>query len=101
MDLRNTNSLIMSEQFQYIVITSGSHTSTELDEFDDKAINWKHYARWNKDSTKYILKCSLVTPPCFKSHTRYTRSELVSNILSANEWQASGSDIPNLREDLT
>ena len=91
MDLRTTNSLIMSEQFQYIIITSGSYTANELNEFDNKAINWRQYARWNKQETKYILKCSLITPPCFKSHTRYTKSELQNSILNTNEWQTSGS----------
>ena len=89
MDLRSTNSLIMSEQFQYIIITSGSHTANQLDEFDAHAINYKYYARWNKDNTKYILKCALSTPSCFESHTRYTRSELKSSVLANSEWQTT------------
>ena len=89
MDLRLPNSLIMSEQFQYIVITSGSHTANELDEFDTHAINYKRYARWNEDNTKYILKCTPSTPECFHSHTRYTKSELQSSVLTNSEWQTA------------
>ena len=87
----------MSDQYQYIIITSGSHTANELQEFDKQAINWKDFSRWNADYTKYILKCSKITPPCFRSHTRYTKSELQNNVLTTDEWQLSGSILPTGR----
>jgi len=77
----------MSEKYQYIIITSGSHTANELTEFDNHAINWREYARWNSEDTKYILKCSLTTPQCFKSHTRYTRDQLHTSVLNNSEWK--------------
>jgi hypothetical protein len=94
MDLRVPNSLIMSEKYQYIVITSGSHTANELNEFDNHAINWRNYARWNADHTKYILKCTINTPPCFGSHTRYTKSQLQDNVMNASEWTTPESLSP-------
>ena len=81
----------MAEQYQYIVITSGSHTGAELDEFDTHAINYKKYARWNSTGTKYILRCYSTTPSCFQSHTRYTVDELHSNVLTNAEWASEQS----------
>tara|TARA_R110002153_G_scaffold257744_1_gene417027 strand:- start:732 stop:1034 length:303 start_codon:yes stop_codon:yes gene_type:complete len=77
---------IMEEQFEYIVITISSHTTDQLNEFDTQAINFKQFSRWNRELTKYILKCPTKTPLCFKNHTRYTKSELQEDILTLDEW---------------
>lgn len=76
----------MSEQFQYIVITSDNYTTVQLDEFDKNAVNYRQYARWNTNLTKYIIKCSLSTPACFQNHTRYTKTELEQAVLTDEEW---------------
>ena len=81
----------MSQEHQYIIITSGSHTATELSEFDTAAINTMKYASWNVDNTKYILKCSVNTPPCFVSHTRYNKTE-IETVLGTTEWKTSNSN---------
>ena len=80
----------MSEKYQYIIITSGSHSATELAEFDAAAINTMKYASWNVDNTKYILKCSLSTPSCFVSHTRYNETE-INNVITNPSWKGTAS----------
>ena len=81
----------MTEKFQYIIITSANYTSTQLDEFDTQAINYRTYARHNNDYTKYVLKCAETTPPCFRSHTRYSGVEIKQDILNTVEWQVTQS----------
>jgi len=80
----------MSQEHQYIIITSGSHTATELSEFDTAAINTMKYASWNVDNTKYILKCSLNTPPCFVSHTRYNKTEILA-VTNDQAWKGNAT----------
>ena len=75
-------------RFEYIIITVGNYTQSQLDEFDSCCVNWVHYARYNTDRTKCLLKlaCNKPIPDCFNSITRYNASEIVS-ALAADEWQ--------------
>ncbi len=77
---------------EYIILTLGSYTDTQLEAIDSKCASPLITGRLNSDDTKRIIK---VYPTNLPDHcetlTRYSRSEM-AEIVKGSDWQKTDDE---------
>ena len=72
---------------EYIILTVGNYTSTQLKTISDESVSPIEASRYNNDKTKCIIKVNTSKlPENCEALTRYSLSE-IKLIMDETEWQ--------------